>query len=152
MTEVLARSRHKRVVGGRSIAGIIATMAIAAGVIAPTASATAYPSSVWGGSLPANTWGAWHCGAELGGWPCPYGWRGVYDHVSAWYSGSGTVALCEQTQEGPTWTLISEICANNDAESGSFVGRGDMYIRARVKNNSGFTHTINGEIWGYTDH
>ena len=120
-----------------------ALAALATGIVligaALTPPAQAYtPIDVWPEVLPANTWGGYHS-------PGPAGW----DHVSAWYAGSGTVPVCEQTQafNGWEWNVVSQICANNTANGGSLAPWSLYSKRARIKNNSAWTHTINGAIY-----
>ena len=130
---------------------MVATACVVGAILVPSAQASTIETS-WQESLPAGGWSGWHCGFELLGIPCP-GSNAYWDHAAAWYGGSGTVSVCEQAQlswgGGDPWNLVSNICANNTAIGGSISGYGRMYARMRIKNNSSFTHTINGALYMY---
>lgn len=125
------------------LAAVICLAITALGAAAQSASASATCASSWG--LSAYTWGPWMaCGTTT---------RAQF--MRADYNGTGTVPVCEQTQgynvwgypNDPNWywKVISEICANNHAQSGDLsINYWGISKQMRVLNNSGFTHTI----WG----
>lgn len=110
------------------VAGLLSTCALLG------FAGSAQANGSWSEFLSPLTWGSWNS----------------IDHTAlhafARYEGKGTVRVCEQTQafNGESWNLISEICGDNEAVSGSLAPWSLYSKRTRVKNQSEFAHTIVG--------
>lgn len=130
------KQRRPRRLRGAAIAMALSAV-VGASLMAPAAQAYT-PVKTWTEFLGASTWGAWQSSPVK-----------IHDHVSAWYGGAGTVAVCEQAQvwNGATWVLVSQICANNSATGGNLAAYNGLDLRARGKNDSGSAHTIDGAIY-----
>jgi hypothetical protein len=138
MEAVFDRARRR---SGRIplLALVVCLMLAAIGGSAQSASASVSFSESW--FLGAYTWGPWTDFHAEGGATT----RTQY--MRADYNGSGTVPVCEQTYGQSVYgnKLISEICANNHAQSGDLsVSYWGWYKTERVLDNSAYAHTIVG--------
>lgn len=141
MTMAFRRASLRRLLTSLLISGCLAVgLGTAA---APAARADTGSTQLIQEFLQPGTWTGWY--------EPPYT-EPNYWMTYAWaaYEGSGSASVCEQVQRlGESWITVSSQCGVNQAWSGDLWSYRTIK-RIRVKNDSGYAHTIKGYYaWRY---
>lgn len=127
----------------RGLRAALATAVVALTVAAVPAIASAEYGNYCKELVPAHT----DCAINPGhSWDY---WNGVFSQNYAYYSGSGTVNVCEHTYDRGNGATVSDNCANNSAEAGNqlvYYYEHGIELSGHAGNNSENTHTINGTV------